>query len=249
MPRQAPVRPMAATANSMMGGHKEARLEFFLLINIFTFFGFGLNMALSINQTSKLSLIRELVMNIVTILGGPRKKGSTALMLGIMEDHFRQAGHAVDRINITEFDVKGCISCYKCRKSSDEPGCSQKDDAMSIFERMMRADVIVYSTPLYCWSWAAQIKPLIDRHYCLVKDYGSKNHRSFIQKSKSGLLMTCGGPVENNADLLVKAYDYLMDYCNIKNPVNLVIPFCASPDSITDEHKDKARQLAQSLIA
>jgi hypothetical protein len=41
MPRQAPVRPMEAMAKSIMGGHKEARLEFFLLINIFTFFEFG----------------------------------------------------------------------------------------------------------------------------------------------------------------------------------------------------------------
>ena len=187
-------------------------------------------------------------MNILTILGGPRKKGSTARMLSVLEDHLKSLNHSVDRINVTDYDINGCISCYKCLKEINAPGCSQKDDAMKIFDRMINSDVIIYSTPLYCWSWAAQIKPLVDRHYCLVKNYGSKQHKSFLETKKSALVVTCGGPLENNADILVTAYNHLMHYCKVKEFHNLVIPFCASPNSINASHEDQARRLAETLV-
>lgn len=186
-------------------------------------------------------------MRIVTILGSPRKKGFTSLTLRAMEDQFKSGGHDLERINITDFDVKGCISCYKCLKPSEKPVCSLKDDALAIFKKMIKADVIVYSSPLYCWSWSAQIKTLIDRHFCLVKNYGTPDHKSFLENKKSALIVTCGGPVENNADLLVTAYNNLMDYIKIPNALNLVIPFCSSAESITEERKSQARNLADSL--
>jgi multimeric flavodoxin WrbA len=188
-------------------------------------------------------------MRIVTILGGPRKKGSTARVLEIMEDHFKDLGHKVKRINITDYDVQGCSSCYKCHKKSDELICSQKDDGKSIFEKMIKADVIVYSSPLYCWSWTAQIKPLIDRHYCLVKNYGSSNHKSFLENKKSALLVTCAGPLQDNADLLVTCYNHLMQYVKINNPLSLVIPFLTGPESITEDNRSQARQLAATLVS
>ncbi len=186
-------------------------------------------------------------MRIVTILGSPRKKGFTSLILGVMEDRFKAGGHDLERINVTDFDVKGCTSCYKCLKSSNELVCSQKDDALTIFEKMLKADVIVYSSPVYCWSWSAQIKTLVDRHYCLVKNYGTHTHKSFLENKKSALVVTCGGPIENNADLLVSAYNNLMNYVRIPDALNLVIPFCHSAESITEERKDQARNLADAL--
>lgn len=186
-------------------------------------------------------------MRILTILGSPRKKGFTASILGVMEDRFKAGGHDLERINITDFEVKGCTSCYKCLKSSNELVCSQKDDALIIFEKMMKADIIVYSSPVYCWSWTAQIKTLVDRHYCLVKNYGTPDHKSFLENKKSALVVTCAGPIENNADLLVTAYNNLMDYLKINGALNLVIPLCYSADSITEERKNQARKLADSL--
>lgn len=187
-------------------------------------------------------------MRIVSILGGPRKKGATARILEVMEDHLSNGGHKIKRINVTDHNIEACTSCYKCHKK-DSLVCSRKDDAMSIFERMIKADVIIYSSPVYCWSWAAQIKPLIDRHYCLVKNYGSANHKSFLEGKKSALVVTCGGPIENNADLLVTGYKNLMGYVKISNPLDLVIPFCSSPESITDDRKAEARRLADSLVS
>ena len=54
-------------------------------------------------------------------------------------------------------------------------------------------------------------------------------------------------PIENNANLLVTAYNNLMDYLKITGTLNLAIPFCYSPESITEERKNQAKKPADSL--
>ena len=100
-------------------------------------------------------------MKVTTILGSPKKKkGNTAKVLGWFEDELTNLGHEVDRINIIDREVKGCLGCGTCQNKADEPGCVQKDDAVAIFENMMSADAVVYASPLYCWGFSSQMKAL-----------------------------------------------------------------------------------------
>ena len=41
--------------------------------------------------------------------------------------------------------------------------CPQKDDATEVIGKMLAADVIVMSTPVYFYTMSAQMKTLIDR--------------------------------------------------------------------------------------
>jgi multimeric flavodoxin WrbA len=107
-------------------------------------------------------------MKVMTVLGSPRRNGNTAKVLGLFESLIVD-DHEMDRISIADSDVKGCTGCYACQEKPDEPGCVQKDDAVSIFERMMNSDVVVYASPLYCWSFSSQLKAFFDRHFCMVR--------------------------------------------------------------------------------
>ncbi|OQY43177.1 MAG: NADPH-dependent FMN reductase, partial [Desulfobacteraceae bacterium 4572_87] len=111
-------------------------------------------------------------MKILTLLGSPKISGNTATVLSMFEENVKTE-HEVERIHITQHKVGGCLGCMKCQAKKDAPGCVQKDDALTIFDKMIHADAIVYASPLYCWSFSSQIKPLIDRHVCLVSGYGT----------------------------------------------------------------------------
>jgi len=71
-------------------------------------------------------------MKIITILGSPKKKGNTAKVLSMFEDKVEN-NHEVERINVTNYNVGGCLGCYKCQERKGEPDCVQKDDALTIF--------------------------------------------------------------------------------------------------------------------
>jgi len=188
-------------------------------------------------------------MKVITLLGSPRKRGNTATALGWLEEAMKAQGHDIDRVNIVDFEVKGCLGCHKCEGITDEPGCVQKDDALGIFERMMSADAVVYASPLYCWGFSSQMKALIDRHFCLVKGYGSPDYKSFAEGKKTALLVTCDGPVENNADIIQVLFDRLNDYAKTKVVGKYIIPSCAAPDAMGHEAKIIVDQMCQHILS
>jgi multimeric flavodoxin WrbA len=175
-------------------------------------------------------------------------QGNTATVLGWVEEELSQQGHEVARINVTDHTINGCLECYHCQKTVNEPGCPQKDDALSIFGRMVEADAVIYASPLFCWSWSSQIKTLIDRHFCLVKDAGSRKWSSLLQGKPTALVMTAAGEIPANAELLVQQYRNLIEYARAEVKATLVVPYCTSPDAIPAEVRVQAASLARDLV-
>jgi multimeric flavodoxin WrbA len=188
-------------------------------------------------------------MKVVTIFGSPRKEGNTAKVLEWMEEAFKATKHQVDRIDVNDYNVNGCKGCYACQANPDEPACVQKDDAEKLFQRMMAADAIIYASPLYCWGFTSQIKPLIDRHLCLVTGYGGDNWKSLLEGKKSGLLVTCAGPIADNSEMIQDIYKNLMEFAKCDISTMLIVPLTTTPDKLTDETKNKAVTFAEKLMA
>lgn len=45
--------------------------------------------------------------------------------------------------------------------------CIQKDDMAEIYEKILKANVVVLASPVYFYSWTAQIKAVIDRTFAI----------------------------------------------------------------------------------
>jgi multimeric flavodoxin WrbA len=187
-------------------------------------------------------------MQVTTILGSPRKNGNTAQVLELFENLMAQQGHAVDRINIVDYEVKGCLGCQVCQEVRHEPGCKQQDDAVRIFERMIASDAVIYASPLYTYGFTAQMKALIDRHNCLVTGYGSPEYTSLLKGRRTALLVTCGGPVEENADLIQEVFDREGRYEQWDVVGKYVVPFCTTPDALGDRAMETAKQMAGDIV-
>lgn len=185
-------------------------------------------------------------MKILTILGSPKKNGNTATVLDMFDEKVG-GNHEVERIHITDYKVGGCLGCYKCMEKKDEPGCVQKDDALTIFDKMMQADALVYASPLYCWGFTSQLKPLIDRHFCLVSGYGTADHDSLIAGKPAALLLTCGGPIEGNCDPVQGVFAGITNFTRLKAKGNFILPGCTAPDAIGDEGVALAANLAKAI--
>jgi multimeric flavodoxin WrbA len=188
-----------------------------------------------------------LSMKVMTILGSPKRNGNTAKVLGMFESMISN-GHEVERIDIADSNVKGCIGCYACQQKTDEPGCVQKDDAVSIFERMMSSDAVVYASPLYCWSFSSQMKAFLDRHLCLVTGYGTPDYKSLCEGKRIALLVTCAGPVEGNADLIQTIFERINDYAKCSVIGKYVVPLCTTPDAIGPEATEIAEKMAADVV-
>ena len=188
-------------------------------------------------------------MKITTLLGSPRIKGNTAKILGKFEELAIAKGHKIDRINVVKYKLNGCLGCDKCKLVIDEPGCIQKDDMMLLFDRMIAADVIIYATPLYAWDFSAQMKTLIDRQYCLVKNYDTPAYKSFLKDKPVALLVTCGAAAENNADLIPVIFKRECDYTGSRVIGTYIVPCCTTPAAPGRWADETARKMADEILA
>ena len=165
-----------------------------------------------------------------------------------MEEELASLGHNFERVNVVDQNISGCLGCANCQQFTDEPGCVQQDDALPIFEKMIASDVILYSCPLYCWSFPAQLKLLIDRHFCLVTGYKVGQPKSLIQGHRTALLVTCAGPVENNANLIVETFHRFSNYLLARPFGELIVPFCTTPDALGEEIQSQASELVSKIV-
>jgi multimeric flavodoxin WrbA len=180
-------------------------------------------------------------MNILTILGSPRKRGNTAAVLQQFET-LAVEQQSLERINITDWTVNGCLGCDVCQRVLEEPGCRQKDDGVAILRRILAADLVIYASPVYAWSISAQLKTLFDRHYCLVK--WSAGEKALMEGKRAMLLVTCGGPAEENADLVQEMFRRQMACMKTAIAGQFVVADCTNPAELGE----RALQTAQAMI-
>ena len=71
-----------------------------------------------------------------------------------------EAGNRVELLSLKSKKIQYCIGCLACIKTGK---CVQKDDAPEIVEKLRRADVLVFATPIYYYEMCGQMKTLLDR--------------------------------------------------------------------------------------
>lgn len=184
-------------------------------------------------------------MKIVTVLGSPRKRGNTVTVLKAFEDRVK-APHRLERVNLVDYVINGCLGCNACQKKLNEAGCVQKDDAVMILNKHIAADVIIYATPLYVWSFSAQMKALLNRQYCLVK-WNATESSSLFEGKRTALLVTCGGTEENDADLIKETFDRAMAYAHCEVVGKYVVPDCTLPKALGDKAEKTAAAMFRDI--
>jgi len=187
-------------------------------------------------------------MQITTILGSAKKKGNTATVLGWVEEDLESMGHGLERIHLSSRSVGGCLGCAKCRENADEIACVQNDDALDIMKQMISSEVILFASPIYFWGFSAQLKALVDRCYSLVTNYHKPGHTSLLKGKRIGLLVTGADAYEENAEGMFTTFDRFVDFLLARKSGALYVGECTVPAELSESVKNKARELACSLV-
>jgi len=144
-------------------------------------------------------------MRVCILMGSPGVHRRTAELCKPFIDELT-ANHAeVDYITLHGMNIAACLGCYHCQDIAGEYGCIQKDDMQGIVEKIVKADVLVFATPIYIWQATPPLKAVMDRMYGLNKFYGSAPREVMNQNQAYALIATCGYDIEYGAGLLDEA--------------------------------------------
>lgn len=106
--------------------------------------------------------------NIAVVIGSPRRGGNTWMLAEAFIKGAEEAGHHVEVIDAGRANIAGCLGCEYC--FSHAGNCCQKDDMTKFYPVLRACDTLVYASPVYCFTFTAQIKAFMDRMFCGLAD-------------------------------------------------------------------------------
>lgn len=98
--------------------------------------------------------------NIVIISTSPRKGGNSETLADEFAKGAKEAGHEIEKVCLHDKIIGFCKGCLACQKTGR---CMIDDDADKVIQKMSKADVLVFATPIYYYEMCGQMKTILDR--------------------------------------------------------------------------------------
>ena len=99
-------------------------------------------------------------MRVLGIMGSPRLKGNTDLLLDEALRGAQNKGAEVEKIIVDKLNISPCREYYGCLKGGS---CVIRDDMDDIYPSLLGADRVIVASPIFFYGLTSQIKALIDR--------------------------------------------------------------------------------------
>lgn len=166
-------------------------------------------------------------MKILLINGSPKGKRSNSLKLaysfiegfknGCTDD---EESISIDELHVASMNIAACKGCFACWQKT--PGiCCIKDDMQKVIGKLIDADLILWSFPLYYFNVPGILKNLIDRQLPMnlpfmsskQNGYGSGSHdsRYDMEGKRHVLISTCGFySAVGNYDSVLRMFDHFL---------------------------------------
>ncbi len=182
-------------------------------------------------------------MKVLGIMGSPRIGGNSDILLNDALNGAQEAGAQVEKIMLVKKKISGCLDCKKCNETGL---CVIKDDMPAIHKRILEADAIIHSVPVYFWSMTAQMKAYLDR-WCALFDANWSWQKSYYPKMKGkpiGVITVCGDPNVHTADPVIHSFKSTVDMTGMRWLGAVMASAGDKGDILRD---DKARKQALEL--
>lgn len=178
---------------------------------------------------------------VVILKASPRKKGNSNALAAAFADEARKAGATVVQHDVANMEIGGCRGCCGCKKKG---ACVFDDDFGKVAEDLRDADGIVIASPVYWYTFPAQIKALIDRWFSLCvtgKDFSGK---------KAALLSCCEEETEETFAGIRFSFERTMALMNAEIAGEVLVDKVSDAGEIKNtDGEERARRLAREWMS
>jgi len=188
-------------------------------------------------------------MKVLGILGSPRIGGNSDILLDQALAGAKDAGAEVEKIILSQKKISGCFDCGKCNETGV---CAVKDDMLEIRQKILEAEAIIHSVPVYFWAMTSQMKAYLDR-WCAFFDAEWRWHKHYYPKMKGkkiGLITVCGDADVSTADPIVHSFKTTCNFTKL-NWLGAVMASASAKGEIAQNEaaKREAYALGKKVVA
>lgn len=140
-------------------------------------------------------------------------KGNASDCLKLTKAFLEGMEETAEIVNANELTIHPCRGCYTCWRAT--PGqCVHRDDMPGVLEKLTSSELVIWSTPLYCYSFPAIGKAIIDRLLPLTcpeqeksADGGTHHPNRKEVSTRFMLISGCGFPnIQHNYEPLLAQF-------------------------------------------
>jgi multimeric flavodoxin WrbA len=146
---------------------------------------------------------------VVGIVGSPRKKGNTDLIIDEILKGAESNNLETERIFLNDLTINPCEGCNACFKNKNG-NCKFDDDFTIVKQKMEESSTWIIGTPVYWWGPTAILKAFIDRWY------QHNVTRQFFEEKNLILVVTSGGGSESYSRHVVGMIEDIAEYVGIR---------------------------------
>ncbi|WP_066858113.1 flavodoxin family protein [Halodesulfovibrio spirochaetisodalis] len=187
-------------------------------------------------------------MKVISVLGSPRKKGTSNRIAQSFTDTAERLGATVDTFYLNALTYKGCQACEQCH--STKTHCIVKDDVTAILDGMKEADIAVFTSPVYYGDVSGQFKMFFDRTWSLVDVDFSKPSpfAGRLSQGKTAIFILSQGDSDDTYHEVITRYTDALKLYGYSVKILRATSQNGSPDNDVSDIQSAAVTLAEQLI-
>ncbi|MFX1570907.1 MAG: flavodoxin family protein [Promethearchaeota archaeon] len=176
-------------------------------------------------------------MKILILTGSPHKNGSSNTLVKEFIKGAKESGHDIEVYDVAKGNIHPCLGCDNCGMDGD---CVQQDDGNMVLQKILKAECLVFATPVYYFGMSAQLKTMIDRFYARTMEITRK-------RLKAVVITTAW----NDDNIVMKAIELhfrtIFDYMHFENKGMLFARGSGTVNLIPSRYYIEAYNLGASL--
>jgi multimeric flavodoxin WrbA len=122
--------------------------------------------------------------HVLILKGSPRQEGNSSVLADQVRSGAESAGAVVETVYLHGLNIQPCDGCYFCQ---DTGVCAIEDDMQALYPKLRQADAIVIASPVYWFTFSAQVKLCVDRWLALETSDGNE-----LRGKQIGIVLTYG---------------------------------------------------------
>ena len=131
-------------------------------------------------------------MKLLAVNGSPRKQWNTARLLESVAAGARSAGMDARLVHIYDYDFKGCISCFACKRvgGASYGRCSVRDGLTPLLDEIHSTDALVFGSPLYFMTETGEMRSFMERLCFPYLSYSNPPETLFPRQIRNAFVYT-----------------------------------------------------------
>jgi multimeric flavodoxin WrbA len=181
---------------------------------------------------------------VLGIVGSPRKKGNTSLLVSEVLRGARASGMRAEIVYLADQVIEECDGCHRCWEGAT---CPKTDDMLRLYSYVTESDAIVFGTPVYWYGPTALMKLFLDRFVY----FNCPENRQKIKNTRAVVVAPFEDDDRETAEPLVRLFEKSFAYLEMELFGTLLVPGVTKPGEVREKHEimKKAFETGKNLAA